>query len=96
MACGCPVMGTQTGAIVELLTEGRGFLVPPEYTFTDVWGNSERSMIDIRKATDIIAVSITVAGWDTERATKYVESRTLDYPVTQVDKVIRELLDENK
>ena len=40
MACGIPVVATDTGAITELLEDGRGFLVEPEYKFRDVWGNS--------------------------------------------------------
>ena len=96
MACGCPVMGTQTGAITELLSYNRGFLVPPEYEFVDVWGNSQRAMIDIRVATDMVEDIMSHTPATPTHALMYIESRTLDYPVTQMDKVIQELLDENK
>ena len=38
-----PVVANDTGAMSELLSGNRGFLVPAEYTFLDVWGNSMRA-----------------------------------------------------
>lgn len=46
LMCGCKCVVTDTGALHELLSDGGGWLVPSEYTFIDVWGNSTRSMID--------------------------------------------------
>lgn len=90
MSCGTPVVGTDTGAITELLSEGRGHLVPAEYQFTDVWGNSRRSMISIKEATAAIATLKP----DTELARKYAESRTWDIPAQQLDEKIKELTNE--
>jgi glycosyltransferase involved in cell wall biosynthesis len=47
MACGLTVVGTDTGAISELLAGGRGYPVIPEYSMTDVWMNSRRDFIGI-------------------------------------------------
>jgi glycosyltransferase involved in cell wall biosynthesis len=46
LMCGCKCVATDTGALHELLSDGEGWLVPSEYEFIDVWGNSLRSMID--------------------------------------------------
>jgi glycosyltransferase involved in cell wall biosynthesis len=54
MACGLTVVATDTGAIHELLQDSRGFLIPCEYSFTDVWGNSDRCMANIEYATTVI------------------------------------------
>ena len=54
MMCGCKCVATDTGAMHELLTGGAGWLVPAEYEFVDVWGNSLRSMIDVNKGAEIL------------------------------------------
>lgn len=95
MAAKVPVVATDTGAMHELL-ENRGYLIPPEYSFRDVWGNSKRDMIHVRYAKDALQ-SITMAQ-DVKVIQdipyEYVKSRTWDIPVKQVDQKIRELLDE--
>ena len=101
MACGLPVVATDTGALHELLEDNRGFLVPPEYTFYDVWGNSRRDMIDIdycakilRDISDIEMASEVAER--RERALKYAQSRTTDIPVQQMSQKIEEIFDEPK
>src|SRR5512135_1520564 len=55
MACGLAVVATETGAMVELLNEGRGVLIAPEYTIHhDVWGNSRRDFIDVELGANAI------------------------------------------
>jgi glycosyltransferase involved in cell wall biosynthesis len=88
MACGLPVVGTDTGAITELLSEGRGHLIPAEYTFCDVWGNSKRDMISISEATNVIATLKP----DIESARDYVEGRTWDVPARQLAEKIEEIV----
>jgi glycosyltransferase involved in cell wall biosynthesis len=96
MACGVPVVATDTGAMHELL-EGRGFLIPPEYSFTDVWGNSLRDMIDIGKAKD--ALKIISLGEQPIPQTiplEYVKARTWDVPVQQVHQAIERIHEQKK
>jgi glycosyltransferase involved in cell wall biosynthesis len=88
MSCGLPVVGTDTGAITELLSEGRGYLVSSDYDFQDVWGNSLRRMINISEATNIIA---TLKPYTVESARTYVLGRTWDIPAQQLDSKIKEL-----
>lgn len=88
MACGLPVVGTDTGAIHELLQDNRGFLIPAEYVFTDVWGNSRRVMIDVEEA------AMTIASLNADcvpAAREYVEGRTWDIPAKQLDEKVREI-----
>ena len=98
MACKVPVMATNTGAMTELLEGGRGYLVPAEYVFTDVWGNSSRSMMSIDTAKDYLKV-VTINQQDdsaVQRAYEYVKGRTWDIPVKQIDTKISELLNGQK
>lgn len=101
MACGLPVVATKTGAIEELLKDDRGFLVEPEYTFLDVWGNSKRDMIDRLKAVGVIlelsedrdALRNHTSAIKNARA--YVETRTWDIPAKQLSDKIEELTNES-
>lgn len=88
MSCGVPVIATDTGAIHELLQDGRGFLIPSEYGFIDVWLNSERCMIDIKKAADAIA---NINGDTVKLARAYMESKAWSIPAKQLDEKIKEL-----
>lgn len=96
MACGIPVIATDTGAMHELLEEGRGHLVPSDYQITDVWGNSLRDFISIEKTKNYLKDIIM---WKEEghpfiptKAYEYVISRKWDIPVEQVHQKIEELL----
>lgn len=88
MACGLPVVGTDTGAIHELLEDGRGYLVPADYTLIDVWGNSLRHFININEAANTIA-NMTKDTAVPARA--FVESRNWEIPAEQLDSKIKEL-----
>lgn len=93
MACGLPVMATDTGAIRELLTDNRGNLIPPSYEFIDVWGNSLRSMFDIDAGAErIIYLMDNVHVYNDPLG--YVRGRTVDIPVNQLDNVLENLADE--
>lgn len=96
MAAKVPVVATDTGAMHELLEDGRGFLVPSSYQIKDVWGNSKRDFIDIvHTFTNLKDVASTLYNHECiDRAYEYVKNRTWDIPVKQVDSKIRELLDE--
>ena len=100
MACDVPVVATDTGAMHELLEDGRGCLIAPEYTFTDVWGNSKRDMISIPFAYTYmleIANGLYPKGGEVRtKALEYVKDRTWHTPVKQIDDKIKELLNEQK
>jgi len=96
MACGIPVVATDTGALHELLEDERGFLIPSEYDFIDVWGNSRRSMMNTNYAKDIL-LGLSLRDTDChQNALNYIRSRTWDIPANQLDTKIKELLDEPK
>lgn len=93
MACGIPVVATNTGAMTELLDNNQGVLVPTEYEFRDVWGNSKRSMIDREKAADYLHNVYNKSMYpDTDKSLEYVRSRTWDIPAKQLDNTIKEIL----
>ena len=96
MCCGVPVMATDTGAITELLADERGLAIRPEYSFTDVWGNSKRDMIDREYASRQIQHIVsgnTKIDVIANNARKYVEARTWEAPVQQLISKIKELTD---
>ena len=99
MASGIPVVATKTGAMTELLEDCRGCLIAPEYTFTDVWGNSTRDMISIPFTYTYlkkISEGLYPEGGEVRtKALEYIKSRTWDIPVQQIDKAIKELVSEN-
>jgi glycosyltransferase involved in cell wall biosynthesis len=94
MACGIPVVATDTGAITELLADDRGYLIRPEYEFIDVWGNEFRAMIDIQAAYVALLDISENTPTCSIRALEYVRSRTFDIPTEQMDKKIKELTNE--
>jgi glycosyltransferase involved in cell wall biosynthesis len=99
MACGIPVVATDTGALHELLENDRGILVPSEYVLdVDVWGNSKRNFIDREKASMALYNLENAKGIPpmVENALKYARSRTWDIPVQQLDKKIQEIYNESK
>lgn len=97
MACGLEVVATDTGAMHELLENGRGWLISSAYTFRDVWGNSQRDMIDVSMTKEILKfLSNGDAETIKDLPISYARSRTWDIPAKQLDTVIKELLDEPK
>lgn len=95
MACGLPVVATDTGAISELLEDGRGFPIAPEYTMEhDVWGNSKRDMFGVIEGANVIETLAGTPMWKlaVEKARAYIETRTWDKPAKQLDLKIKELL----
>jgi len=94
MACGTPVVATDTGAIHELLVGGRGYYVPSEYSFIDVWGNSKRDMIDKDTAANCIEAihsNREDAHANDKLARKYVEERTWTMARNQLEYKIKEV-----
>ena len=97
MACGIPVVATDTGAIHELLMDGRGFLIPAEYSFLDVWGNSQRDMMSISYATTVIEGLINKDKPEHSiPARRFVENKTWDIPAKQLSDKISQLIQEKE
>jgi len=95
MATETPVLANTTGAIPELLADGRGYLIPAEYEFIDVWGNEIRSMVNIEAGAELLKKLMSTDMSETvKKAKKYVNNRTWDVPVNQLDAKIKELVDE--
>lgn len=99
MACGIPVVATDTGALHELLwgtnSVPRGHLILPEYSFTDVWGNSRRDMINVFHCANVLK-EISVGGTSAmESALEYVRSRTWDIPAQQLHNEIERMFNES-
>lgn len=92
-----PVVATDTGAMTELLEDKRGFLIPDEYVFVDVWGNSIRMMIDIGiTAGTLVGISVMETVNCVDAAYDFIKQRTWDIPARQIDEKIKELVDEQK
>lgn len=100
MSVGVPVVATNCGAMPELLGSDykweRGFLMDTEYSMIDPWGNSRR---DFPKADSGVEALLDVYNQKTtsplvapNRARLYMESRTWDAPVSQMDKCIEGLV----
>jgi glycosyltransferase involved in cell wall biosynthesis len=97
MSCGLPVVATDTGAIHELLQDDRGFLIPPEYTFGDVWGNSARKMIDIEYAKVVIQGLISKDEPEYSiPARQFIEKKTWDISAKQLGDKIEEVVNYNR
>jgi glycosyltransferase involved in cell wall biosynthesis len=91
MSSGLPVVATDTGALTELLADGRGFLIAPEYLFCDVWGNSRRAMFGVQEGANVIetVMGTPMAYIAAQKARSYIEGRTWDVPAKQLhDKII--------
>lgn len=90
MASGLPVVATDTGAITELLEDGRGQLIGYSYEFKDVWGNEVRRMIDIDESFETL-LCLSDYPETIDKALDYVKTRTIDIPVAQMKNKIEEL-----
>ena len=94
MATKTPVLASETGAIPELLEDGRGYTIPPAYSFRDVWGNAYRDMVDIEAGANLLKQMMNEDLSEMmNKARTYVESRTWEFPTTQVDNKIKEITD---
>jgi glycosyltransferase involved in cell wall biosynthesis len=55
MACRLPVVGTDCAAIKEHLSGMRGWVIPPEYKYTDPFGNEDRYFVSAEAGAQILA-----------------------------------------
>ena len=91
MGCGTQVAGTDTGAIHELLEDGRGVLLPVEYEFIDVWGNEARSMVNIEKSANIISGMIGGNFTYREKSLLYIQNHDDNLPARILSAKIEEI-----
>lgn len=104
MSVGIPVVGTDCGAVTELLSENRGFLMHTEYSHIDPWGNSRRDFPYAQDGADILETvqnhrmlsGMGKVGDVINNARLYMESRNWNIPVNQVHEAIEEITDEQE
>lgn len=103
MSVGVPVVATSCGAMPELLGDGRGFLMDTEYSMIDPWGNSRRDFPNTNTGVDyLLTISKFLKLGNNDplgvcnNARNFVESRTLNTSIGQVDQAIKEILDEKE
>lgn len=97
MACGVPVVATDTGGLHELLEDERGFLIPSDYDFIDVWGNSLRRMVNISEVVStlrLIHSGRELAAARAGRALDYIRSRSWSESALRFHESIRRFWDE--
>ena len=101
MSVGVPVVGSDVGAITEHLSDNRGYLVPSEYEFIYPYGNATSHFMSKEKAADALELIAKGLGSPkaearVKKARAYIETRTWDGPVAQLDEAIRSIVDVKK
>lgn len=91
MSMGVTCVATHTGALTELIADGGGWLVKAETTFIDVWGNSERALIDIEDGVRCLDDAIKMYRLFYDESIEYVKNRTIEQPLTELEKAIEEI-----
>lgn len=104
MSIGVPVVATACGAMPELLTDergdARGLLMDTEYDHIDPWGNSRRDFPSADSGVTLLE-SINRGKDGTgnpslmiRSAREYMESRTWDTPLAQMQKALESLYEQ--
>jgi glycosyltransferase involved in cell wall biosynthesis len=94
MCVGVPVAANRTGAVPELLADGRGWIVDWLCWYYDPFGNQRRYFIDVQKAADAleeIANNKDEVVKRTAKARAYMETKNWDVPAKQVEYAIEKL-----
>jgi len=99
MSMNVPVIATDCTGMHELLTDGRGILITPQFSYPDSFGNSNRYMVSIKDGAKALYDTLTGAIPLEDIITKakiYAESRTWDITVNKLDEVVRRVIDGQK
>lgn len=99
MSIGVPVVATSCGALPELLSPNRGFLMATEYSSIDPWGNSRRDFPNADNGAFLLGL-INESKFDSpltapDHARMYMESRTWDIPILQLEDAMEKLDEAN-
>lgn len=100
MSVGIPVVATDTGAITELLAEGRGWIMQTEYSHIDPWGNSLRNFPFANSGVDFLMEIVDrgrefgLESPEVKVARQYMESRNWMVPINQIHEAIEEITNE--
>jgi glycosyltransferase involved in cell wall biosynthesis len=96
MSVGVPCVATDCTGMKELLSDDRGFLLPYQFTHRDPFGNGRRYWVSKEHGVNSIT-NIYEQRAETEKiidvARKYVEGRTWDVAVDQVEKALLETVE---
>jgi glycosyltransferase involved in cell wall biosynthesis len=92
MAVGVPCIATNCTGMAELLGEDRGFLLDYAFTHRDPFGNGWRYWVDKKQGIEALEFIYKLTPKkNIEKARKYVEERTWDVAVDQVEKALQEV-----
>lgn len=94
MSVGIPCLGTDCTGIRELLSDGRGKLIPYDYTIRDPFGNGKRYYADRLVGTGLM--SEVCDGDNSEivkKAKAYVQTRTWDKAVDILESELMKILE---
>jgi glycosyltransferase involved in cell wall biosynthesis len=99
LSVGLPVVANAVGAIPELLEDGRGFTVQPDYAMIDPFGNQNRYFMNIPDA--VLELKYVNENKDNLRsviikAREYAESRTWDIPAKQIENAIARIIENGQ
>jgi len=96
-AVGVPSAGTDCCGIHELLSDGRGILLPYAYKYVDPFGNGHRYFIDVPKSIEILNhyyENRDLLSPMIETSRKYVEGKTWDKSILQLEKALEYVKNE--
>jgi len=104
MSVGLPCIATDCTGMAELLASRRGFPVRHDFMHRDPFGNGKRYWIDVDDGIAVLEqiyeksndnhIDLKRINYTVDVARKYVEERTWDIAVGQVEKALLEVVEE--
>lgn len=98
MSVGIPIAANATGALPELLADGRGWIVPWASWYYDPFGNQKRYDISIPDAVESLVYIWKTKGLDgyretTEKARRFMESKDWNKSAQQIDAALKKIIE---